>query len=84
MRRSAIKFGRHYKTDLDGSYLFVWHNHEFFLVLPEERRRLCIFAPATWKEYEPCGALLVPSVPIFGYKANAMVDVDDEGWVDAN
>lgn len=55
-----------------------WHNRDFFLVPTEERRRSHVATPASWKEYEPCRALIVPSGPVSAYKANARVDVDEE------
>lgn len=45
----------------------------------DERRRLYVATPQSWKEYESCHALTVPSSSVFAYKANVMVDEDELG-----
>lgn len=46
---------------------------------PEERRGLYVAVPRSRKSYHPCRALSVPSSPVFAFKANAMVDMNDAG-----
>lgn len=56
-----------------------WCNREFPLEPLEEKKRLFFATPQSWKEYKPCLALVVPSNPVFAYKATAMVGVDEVG-----
>lgn len=81
---SAIKLVRRHREDLDGALFLGWHNREFSLVPPEERRRLYVFTLASWNEFKPCLALSVRPSPVLEYEANAMVDVDDKGRVGVN
>lgn len=41
-------------------------------------------ATASWKQYQLCRALSVPSIPVFAYKANTLVDKDEDGRVGVN
>lgn len=42
-------------------------------MLSEKKRRLCVATPPSLKVYKPCSGLAVPSNPVFGDKADAMV-----------
>lgn len=77
--RVTIKFERRHRTDSGRPYFISWHNRQFFLVLHEERRCLFVGVPPSWRGYEPCRALAVPTSLISAFKPNAMVDVDEAG-----
>lgn len=46
---------------------------------PEEKRRLYVAAPPSWKGYKPCSSLAVPSSSVFAYNSNASVEVNGAG-----
>lgn len=77
--RDRVRFERRHRLDTGRGYFVGWHNTEFFPVSGVERRRLYVPTPLDWKIREPCRALAVPSSPVFAYKANMMVDIDDAG-----
>lgn len=79
MWRDAIRYECRYRTDPDGAYFIGWHNKEFFPVPLEEKRCSYVTAPVDWKSNEPCRAHAVPSSPVFSYKSNAMVGINNAG-----
>lgn len=51
----------------------------FFLVPLEEKRLLYVAAPSSWREYEPCHAVAMPTNQVFVYKYNTVVELGAAG-----